>query len=55
MGETTDEFDGAEHRQFVFSLCVEFPHSDIPLLTERMRQFNASERGAAYREERGVA
>lgn len=39
---------------FEFHLSVRFPKNDIPVLLERMRAFNESERGAEYRAERGV-
>lgn len=50
-----DEIDEAPTGppEFVFSVSVRFPRTDIPLLIERMRASNESDRGAEYREQRG--
>lgn len=39
--------------EFVFSHSIRFPKSDLPLVIERMRGFNESERGMEYRAKRG--
>jgi hypothetical protein len=41
--------------EFVFAVSVRFPKSDMPYLIERMRAFNESERGADYRQLRGLS